>query len=290
MDIISDLLKQIEPYEEIIYIILIVILSFTIFSIILKFIKRKLLKRVKRKKQISNVLGFIGLLKFLFFIFLPLIVIFAYFGGWGEVGFLAGLLSVALGMALQKPISGVFAWIIIITRRPFAIGDRIIISDIKGDVHDISLSHIYLEEVGGTIEGEEKSNRMVMLPTSIIFEEEIINYTGRDDYILDEVTMAITYESDLDLAETMMIDSVKKIMRSYWKSFPKRLSKDPHIRLKCKPSGVDVTVRYNSIATSRNQISTNIIREILRKIAETNKVEIAYPHTQLLMPDNKKII
>ena len=40
---------------------------------------------------------------------------------------------------------------------------------------------------------------------SIIFEEEIINYTHRDDYILDEVTTAITYESNLEKAEEIMI-------------------------------------------------------------------------------------
>ena len=84
----------------------------------------------------------------------------------GDVGFIAGLLTIAVGMALQKPISSVFAWLIIVTRRPFSIGDRVVISNIRGDVVDISLTHIYLEEVGGTIDGEEKS--------TVVNEEEFI--------------------------------------------------------------------------------------------------------------------
>lgn len=98
-------------------------------------------------------------------------------------------------------ISSVFAWLIIISRRPFKIGDRVIISGVKGDVINITLTHIFLDEVSGTIDEEEESGRTVMLSASIIFEQEIINYTEKDSYILDEVIITITYESDLDKAE-----------------------------------------------------------------------------------------
>ncbi len=197
----SSIYQYLEPYMNILQIILIIIVAFIIFSLILKLIKKSLLKRVKTKKQVSNVSTFIDLLKFLFVIFLLIIVFSSYYGRWSDFGFIAGLLTVALGWALQKPISGVVAWLILTIRRPIHIGDRVIISDIKGDITNITLTHIFLDEVGGTIVGEEKSGRTVMLPISIIFEEEIINYTHRDDYILDEVTTAITYESNLEKAE-----------------------------------------------------------------------------------------
>jgi small-conductance mechanosensitive channel len=144
----------------------------------------------------------------------------------GELGFIAGLLTVALGWALQKPISGVVAWLIIVTRRPFFIGDRIIISGIKGDISNITLTHILLDEIGGTIIGEEKSRRTIMVPNSIIFEQEVINYTHTDNYILDEITTAITYESDLKKAESIILNSVEKIMKPKWEKFPKRLEKN----------------------------------------------------------------
>jgi small-conductance mechanosensitive channel len=86
----------------------------------------------------------------------------------------------------------------------------VIISDVKGDIKDITLIHIFLNEIGGTIDGEEKSGRTVMLPTLIIFDEEVINYTEKDEYILDDVTVAVTYESNLEKAEKITIESVKK--------------------------------------------------------------------------------
>lgn len=285
----TDLFPILEPYKQIIELVFGIIIVFLVFSIIIRILKKQLLKKVTRKKQVSNVIAFFSLIRFVFIIFLAIIIIIAYYGNWGDVGFIAGLLTIALGMALQKPIGSVFAWLIIITRKPFRIGDRIVISNIRGDVVDITLTHIYLDEVGGTIDGEEKSNRSVILPTSIIFEQEVINYNEKDEYILDEITVAITYESNLEKAEKIMNNAVGKIMAPLWETFQKRFPLESHTRLKCKDSGIDVTVRYYSIVTKRNAISTDIIREILKQISKTKDVEIAYPHTQVLLPENKQV-
>lgn len=196
------------PY--LLFIELIIIVALIIFRLISTFIKRSLLKHVKTKKQTTNVSTFIDLLNFIFIILIVIIAITTYYGSLGELGFIAGLLTVALGWALQKPISGVVGWLILIIKKPFTIGDRVVISNIKGDISNITLTHIFLNEIGGTIDGEEQSGRTVMLPTSIIFDEEVINFTEKDEYILDEVTVAITYESNLEKAEKITIESVKK--------------------------------------------------------------------------------
>jgi small-conductance mechanosensitive channel len=288
-NLIVNIIESLAPYMGLLNLVIVMIISFIIFSIFLQLIKRYLLKRVRRKKQITNIITFLDLLKFLFILFLIIVAVSAYHGNWGEIGFIAGLLTIAVGWALQKPISGVVAWLIIISRRPFKIGDRVIISNVKGEISNISMTHIFFDEVGGTILGEEKSGRTVMIPTSIIFEQEVVNYTHRDNYILDEVTTAITYESKLDKAEKIILFAVEITMSPMWEKFPKRIEKKPHIRLKMKDSGIDVTVRYNTFADRRNAISTDIIREILRQISKTKDVEIAYPHTQILLPENKNL-
>lgn len=249
--------------------------------------KKYLIKKVKTKNQISNVSSFIDLLNFIFLIFLILIAVTYYYGNLGELGFIAGLLTVAIGWALQKPISGVVAWLILIIKKPFTLGDRVIISNIKGDITNITLTHIYLNELGGTVQGEEPSGRTVMIPTSIIFDSEVINYTEKDEFILDEVTTAITYESDLEKAEHITLESVKKIMITYWVDFQKKIHKDPHNRLTFKDSGIDIKVRFYSIARKRNQITTDITREIFNRIMKTDDVEIAYPHTEVLFRNEK---
>ena len=280
---LSEILEALEPYFDLIQLAIFVIITIVIFSVVLQIIKRHLIKKVQGKKQVSNVIVFLDLLKFIFAIFLIISVVIAYHGNLGEIGFIVGLLTVALGWALQKPIAGVVAWLMIITRRPFNIGDRVLLSGIKGDISNITLTHIFLDEVGGTIEGEEKSGRTVMIPTSIIFDQQIVNYTEEDEYILDEVTTSITYESNLEKAEDLIKNSVNKIMKTYWENFPKNVLQEPRIRLKFKDSGIDVTVRYYTLATQRSKISTDITREIFKNIKKTDDVEIAYPHTEVLL-------
>ena len=52
-------------------------------------------------------------------------------------------------------------------------------------------------------------------------------------------------------------------------------------------SGINVTVRYYSLATSRNAILTEIVREIFKNIRASKDVEIAYPHTEVLFREKK---
>ena len=283
MEILDILFNQIEPYARILQLAIIILITFIVFSILLRIIKSRLLYRIKDKKQRSNVAVFLDILKYLYAFVLVIIIIIYYYGNLGDLGFFAGLLTVAVGWALQKPITGVVAWIILVTRRPIHIGDRVILSGMIGDISNITLTHIFLNEVGGTIDGEESSGRTIMIPNSIIFEEYIINYTELDDYILDEITVSITYESDLDHAENLIINACKKAMKPFWEKYPKRITKEPHIRLKFQASGVDVVLRYNTITIKRNLISTTIRREIWKEINATPNVSFAYPHTQVVM-------
>jgi small-conductance mechanosensitive channel len=283
LSIIDDFIVYLQSRYDILQIIFIMVFSSIIFLILLKILQHYLFKKVKTKKHISNVKVFLGLIKFVFVFFLIIILISLFYGDLTQLGFVAGLLSVAIGWALQRPISGVVAWFILVVRRPFDIGDRVIISDMKGDVTDITLTHIFLDEVGGTIEGEERSGRTVMIPTSIIFEKEIINYTREDEYILVEIVTAITYESNLQKAEEIIMAAVQKNMEPFYTDFPQRIPKTAHIRLQFRDSGIDVTVRYYTITTKRNQIATNIRRDIFYEIQKAKDVEFAYPHTEVLL-------
>ncbi len=144
--------------------IIVIVIVYIIFSFLLGIVKKSLLKLAKTKKQVSNVEIFSTTIKYVFVALLVLIAIFSFSGDWAGLGLTLGLFSAAIGFALQKPITGIAAWIMVVTRRPFEIGDRIIIGKVKGDVRDISLTHITLKELGGLIQTEENSGRNIMVP------------------------------------------------------------------------------------------------------------------------------
>jgi len=270
-----DLIKSIHVIRTII----ILVIVFLVFSFLIKIAKKKLLKRAKTKKQKSNVAIFSKLLRYLLFLVLIVLGISTYAGSWAGLGIGVALLSGALGWALQRPITGIAAWIMVITRRPFEIGDRIIIGKVRGDVKDISLTHICVAEIGGIYGGEENSGRIVMIPNSILFEQNITNYTSNDDFILSQVTVRITYSSNLDKAMKTILNATKKVT----KEFIEATGKEPYIRIYFQPSYVDVNVRYSAPAKSLQEVSTNVSKEIFKVIKKAAGVEIAHPHTDVVI-------
>jgi small-conductance mechanosensitive channel len=258
-----------------------VILLFVLFSITLGFIKRSLIKRSKNKKQKTNIENFSRLFKITILIILVIVAIFSYVGSFTGLGIAAGLATAALGWALQRPITGVAAWIMVVVKRPFNIGDRIIIGDVKGDVKDITLTHIVLDEIGGLVDSEVISGRVIMVPNYQLYEQNIINYTQQHDYVIGETIVQVTYESDLDKAIRIAYDSAKK----YSKEAIEKLKQDPMIRIVMAGSGIDIKVRFYGRAYGIQKITSDITKEIYDRIKKEKSVEIAYPHTEILFKD-----
>jgi len=267
-----------------VYVLIIVAVAFLVYKVITAALSRLLLSKAKTKKQRNNATVFLSIWRYAFTILIIVGLIFFLGGDITGLGLWAGLLTAALGWALQRPITGIAGYLMVIIKKPFQIGDRIMIGTVKGDVLDITLTYIYLREIGGTIATEETSGRVVMIPNSILFEQNIINYTLQDEYILDEVVIAITYESDLDAAIKMCEASVRKVTKGFMAAMPS----PPYVRTFFQPSGIDVKTRYYVRAEERIRIASELTHEIFRNISKAKGVEIAYPHTEVVLRQKRK--
>lgn len=279
MSYLLSLLEKAKEFVPIIRAIVAVIIVFVLFKFILMFSKRKLLQRAKTKKEISNIKIFSRIVNYVFIVILFLFVVFSYAGSWTGLGLSVGLFSAALGWALQKPITGIAGWLMVVIKRPFYIGDRIIIGNVRGDVIDITLTHIKLGEIGGIVAGEENSGRTILVPNSKLFEQDIINYTMQDDYILDQVMFTITYESDIDKAEKLIVDSARK----FTSSIIKETKKKPYTRISSDANGMVIKVRYLTEAKRMQEISTDITREFYKGVIKSNRIRFAYPHNEVIL-------
>ncbi len=199
-------------------------------------------------------------------------------GSLKTLGLSAGFLGMILGWSLQAPITGIAAWVMLIVKRPFRIGQRVIIAGVVGDVVDITLTHVILNQVGGTIGGEERSGRGVLIPTAILFHQVITNYTYDVDYILDEVAVRITFESDWDKAEEILIDAAKEVMADVIEA----TGEEPFIRAELFDAGVLIRLRYKTPPAARQERSSEIVKIIFHQFAKADEVEFAYPHSEVL--------
>src|SRR2546421_415757 len=117
-----------------------------------------------------------------------------------------GIGSVIIGLAVQTPMKSFIAWIYILVRQPFRVGDRIQIGDATGDVIDVGNLDTTLWEFGGKyISGDHPSGRLIKFPNEKVLDELIYNYSWPlFPYIWNEVRFQVAYNADLEfIAKTM---------------------------------------------------------------------------------------
>jgi small-conductance mechanosensitive channel len=128
----------------------------------------------------------------------------------GSLSVALGILGAGLAFALQEVIGSIAGWVTILTGRPFTIGDRIETGGIRGDVVDISVLRTTLMEVGNWLGGDHNTGRIVTVSNAFIFKEPLFNYSRHLNYVWDEVTVPITYESDWQQAVTILSTAVRE--------------------------------------------------------------------------------
>ena len=261
---------------EIVRDILPAILALIAIIIAHKITKRLILKAMQhQKREDADIRQLQSLLKYAFMLAGIVFVIASLSGSLAAMGLTAAFLSMVLGWSLQRPVTGVAAWLMVMIKRPFQIGDRIIIQGVRGDVLDISPTHILLGEVGGTIGGEESSNRGILIPNAVLFDQMVTNYAVSEEakYILDEVPVRVSYDSDYQLAEQTLINCAAEVTQE----IIEETGQTPFIRAEFFDSGVFMRLRYQSIAVERQRISSDIVGKIVEAFGQSDQLGFAYP-------------
>ena len=224
----------------------------------------------------DNVRKFMRTWKSVWSFFIAVFVVVSLSGSLKYLGLSAGFLGMMLGWSLQAPVTGIAAWLMIVTKKPFRLGDRVIIGGVIGDVTDITLTHVVLNQVGGTIGGEEKSGRGILIPNAILFGQIITNYTLDQKFMLDEVPVRLTFDSDLELAKKILLATAASVT----KDIVSETGQEPFLRQEFYDAGVLIRLRYQTIPAERQRISSDIVDVIIREFkANYPKVKFGYPQS-----------
>lgn len=259
------------PYRSLVLVILTLLVLVNLKAYLTRVMRRKLKEQAFVPENADNFLKvWNGLWKFV----IAILVIMAMSGSLRLLGLTAGFFGMMLGWSLQQPVTGIAAWLMIILKKPFKIGDRVIIAGITGDVTGISLTHVILNQVGGSVGGEERSGRGILIPNAILFQHVIINYTLDQEFMLDEVPVRLTFDSDWNRAKEIMIAAATEVT----KDIIAKTGQDPFIRAEFLDWGILVRLRYNTIPAKRQELSTYIIEILLRDFGkEFPRVRFAVP-------------
>lgn len=174
--------------------------------------------------------------------------------------------GVAVSLSLQGVISNFAGGVLILTLRPFVVGDYIIEDNNKneGTVKEIQLFHTKLTTV---------DNKTIVVPNSMLTNNSLTNVTERDERQLD-LRVEISYESDLCKA--------KEILENLLKSTPE-IMKDKEINVfvdQLGASGVVLGIRAWTGMDEYWKVRWKFLEEIKLKF---DREGIIIPYPQLMV-------
>ena len=191
-----------------------------------------------------------------------------------------GIGSIIIGLAVQTPAKSFIAWIYILIRQPFRVGDRIKIGDATGDVIDVSYLDTTLWEFGGKyLSGDHPSGRVIRFPNEKVLDEIVWNYSwSLFPYIWNEIKFQIAYQSDLKfVSETMqrvVEEDIGKEMTERIEVYRKVLARTPvdELQVRAHPrvifrvdevTWIDAIVRYLVPPREAGPIKSRLIPKLL---------------------------
>ncbi|HGE73154.1 TPA: mechanosensitive ion channel family protein [Candidatus Poribacteria bacterium] len=263
------------------------IVSIIIIIIIYK-VMTYLLKRYAKKHSFSeeHTASFIRYWQYGFLFVATIFVVISFSGEMQTLGITIGFIGSILGWMLYAPIRNMAGWLFLVVTKPLKVGDRIIIGGYVGDVIDITMNYIVLDQVGGTTVGEDRSGRGVLIPTAWLFDQLINNYSMKlpsdeveSKYLLDEVIVRITYDSDWDEAEQLLKSSAKEVTQNVIDE----TGQEPYIRAEFFPSGVFMRVRYMVAPTDRQRVWYEIVKLISKRINASDIVEYGFNRADVIV-------
>lgn len=263
------------PYKPLI----LVVLTLVVLVSLKGYLTRKMRTTLRANAYLAeNAQGFMKTWHSVWKFVIAILVLIAMSGSFRLLGLTAGFIGMMLGWSLQQPVTGMAAWLMIILKKPFRIGDRVIIGGFTGDVTGISLTHVTLNQVGGSIGGEERSGRGILIPNAILFQNVIINYTLEQKFMLDEVPIRVTFDADWERAKELMIEAAREVTADVVGV----AGQEPFIRCELLEYGILARLRYNTIPTRRQEISTQIIEKLLTAFKrEYPRVKFAIPASHI---------
>lgn len=112
-----------------------------------------------------------------------------------------GLTSVAIGFSLKDVLSNYISGVILLSARPFHIGDQVVINGYEGTITQVQLRSTTLKTYNG---------RMVYIPNQEVFQASITNNTAAE-HLRSSVSVGIDYEANIAEARQVIIKAISNL-------------------------------------------------------------------------------
>jgi small-conductance mechanosensitive channel len=128
-----------------------------------------------------------------------------------------GLMGAGLAFALQRVITALAGYTLILRGNTFTVGERIKMGGVRGDVIALSFLQTKILEMGQPpsvqaddpamwVRSRQFTGRLVTVTNDKIFDEPVFNYTRDFPFIWEELRVPIPYSADRRKAEDILLE------------------------------------------------------------------------------------
>jgi small-conductance mechanosensitive channel len=187
-------------WDSIVFFIMVVAVSVTAYFVIRYFLQKSADSLNLDRRQMKGILS---ITKMIIIVISSIAIIFHFSSLSGTA---AGAISVAagtiIGFSSRNTISNAIAGILLLSARPFKLGDRIRTTEdesLIGDVVEITLLYTKIKTV---------RSELVSIPNQTLLQRQIVNYSGLEVLSIT-VNVSLTYNNNRRLIERLLTESAK---------------------------------------------------------------------------------
>jgi small-conductance mechanosensitive channel len=203
-----------------------------------------------------------------------------------------GLVTAGLAFALQRVVTAVAGYLVILRGKTFNVGDRIVMGGVRGDVVALGFMQTSIMEMGQPpsvqtddpgmwVKSRQYTGRIVTVPNSKIFDEPVYNYTRDFAYIWEELSLPISYTADRHKAEQILLEvarryqvqisliekaDVMELQRRYY--VVKLEDFEPRVFYRMTDNWLELSVRFITEAHGVRSVKDRMSRDLLNAMDE----------------------
>lgn len=208
-----------------------------------------------------------------------------------------GLVSAGLAFALQRVVTAVAGYFIILRGRLFTTGDRISMGGVRGDVIRLGITNTTVMEMGQPpavqmanpamwVEARQYTGRIVTITNDKVFDTPIYNYTRDFPFIWEEMQIVVPFKADYAAAESILLEAARRhtvalsemsreALRILEQRFLVRPSDTfPRIYYRLTDNWLELSVRFIVREHDIREVKDAISREVLKNYGQAG-IEIA---------------
>ena len=198
---------------------------------------------------------------------------------------LFSIIGTGLVVALKEVFLNLAGWIYIITRRPFEVGNRIMITNFIGDVIDIRPFEFSMIEVKPREEGGQSTGRIFRVPNALLLTQPLANSSKEFSFYWNEIKIPLTSESDWSAAVTTIekvasssldhvLDTDDRIKRAERKHKIHYSRLDFKTYVEYKDEGIIITLRHLSEPRKTREITDRFWRSVLPEFKKQKNIHL----------------